>query len=164
MTKELQCFCMKHCAVCKVPTVHDIGRRLNDLTAGVSCRGFSTTNMSRLSQGGMAHFESDLFEHWISQLIVDEPDTGCLENVLGMSIKAKADPIAPLTHVLNRLEERAPMYHVIVLFLDATAYMVLSRKRLFLHVMHKRCGGAKAHARQVYLLKAGHSKAMEVAS
>ena len=155
MTTDKACLCMKHVAMCKVPTADDIGRRPNDLTAGVSCRGFSTTNFDRLVKGAMAHPESDLFEHWISQLVADEPDTGCLENVFGMVIKAKADTVAPLTFVLDAIAVRAPMYDVIVLFLDSIVHMVLSRKRLFVHVMHERCGGAKAHARQVHMLKAG---------
>ena len=77
----------------------------------------------------MAHEESDLFDHFISQLVQDEPDTGCLEHVFGMMIKSKADTMAPLTFVLTAIAERAPIYHVIVLFLDSIVHMVVSRNR-----------------------------------
>ena len=144
---------MNHSAERTKPTPATLGRNPHSNKAGLSCRGFSTTNRYRMSAGGFAHDESDLFEDWIDSTLADEPDESMVENVLGMALKSKADDKSPLQIILDRVALRLPMYHVIVVFLDSELYLVLTRKRLWIHVYHKRVGGEAAHRRMVIMIK-----------
>ena len=145
--------CMVHDAACDVPRKRPNGKPPHAHKAGVSCRGFSTTNKYRLAKGAAGHEDSDLFHHWISQTKEDKPDEAMLENVFGMLIKSKSDTLAPLTALVNKAREELPMYDIVVYFFDCILYLVLKRRRLFVHAMHVRVGGAEAHTRMTSMLK-----------
>ena len=147
-------WCMVHGKRCKAPTPHQLGRKVTSMSSGLSCCGFSTAFQKRLSEGGFVHPESHLFHAFIDMLIRDDADSGFIENVFGMLVKSKKDAIAPIVLIIAESNRRAPQYSVRVFFLDSETYLVLSRKRVFIHVFHQRVGGRDAHRRMARMLQA----------
>ena len=70
-----------------------------------------------------------------------------------MLIKSKSDTLAPLTALVNKAREELPMYDIVVYLFDCILYLVLKRRRLFVHALYVRVGGAEAHTRMTSMLK-----------
>ena len=150
--------CMTHCQMCPATTPQDLQHRpgvspLQKLTAGISCRGFSTTNAERMTGEYENHSETDLMDSWISHLKQDSPDEGLLENVFGFVIQTKKQPISPLQKLFRKLQEETPEYHALVIFIDGGTFNRVNRKRVYVHACHSRAGGQAAHDRMSSLLK-----------
>ena len=70
--------CMEHLKPCVVPG-RATGIQITDKSAGVSCRGFSTSNMHRLTLGAEQHEDSDLMLFWVQGVKQEEPDEATVE-------------------------------------------------------------------------------------
>ena len=155
VAREGEGVCMTHTRRCRAEDFSWPGkRRPNADMAGVSCRGFSTAHKSRMTKGAFAHSDSDLFESWVAGIKKDEPDFAVMENVLGMSIQTSKEDEAPLRRIVEFIERELPQYSCVVIWTDAIVWLVLNRKRLWIHLVHKRAGGRAAQDRFIALLKA----------
>ena len=131
-------FCMRHNQICEPD---DMCGRSTFVIAGVSCRLFSTANKDR-TKGTKDHEDAGLAEAWVLQVERDEPDSAVLENVFGFAMReSKAEPASPLVQLLKYIKERLPMYSVRVYWMEGHVFLVLARRRVFVHLIHKRAGG-----------------------
>jgi hypothetical protein len=85
-----------------------------------------------------------------------DADDGWLENVFGLAVReSKDDGVAPLVRLVNRAHELLPRYSVLVIFVDGQSFNILARRRIYIHVLHERRGGATTQARIGNYIQAG---------
>ena len=148
--------CMIHGARCGVDISEMYpGRNLNCLGAGTPCLGYSTQNQYRSHGSAENHAQSGLYKEWISSIKRHQPDSAWHENVFGSLLRqSKQQPKSPLQLCLEIVEQELPQYHAVVLFLDGSTFLWFSRRRVFIHLFHRRAGGRGASKRMVALMKA----------
>ena len=61
--------------------------------------------------------------------------------------ESKKIPEAPLVAILALCAEKIPEWDLAIYFIDGYNGGVLSRRRVYLHAYHQRCGGRSAHER-----------------
>ena len=149
LSKDGAGFCIDHAQVCNISDhwLGQLGRRITSLIAGLSCRPYSTANNQRNS-GTQDHSESHLFEAFVREAKRLNVLEAWFENVLGLLIReSKTEPQAPIRRILDRAKEIAPEYDVGIYFVDSAHFNVLTRRRVYIHLLHSDAGGAEAHKR-----------------
>jgi len=146
-------FCFDHGEICNVPQPQP-GRKVNSVTTGWSCTPYSTSSHTR-GAGTVDHPDGHLWESWLQELVRSDADEGWAENVFGiLHRESRADPDAPVKKMLVKAEEVAPQFHMAIYFMDAWDSWLFTRRRVYVHALHVRCGGAEAHGRMDSYVKA----------
>ena len=123
---------------------------------GVSCFPLAIANKDRLSKGSEHHADAGLFYAFIQFMFDHEPQSAWLENVFGFLLReSKTNPEAPITRFLREAQRLlGDKYSIRVFLLDAGTFLCFTRKRVWIHFMHKDAGGARAHMRMAAMVKA----------
>ena len=139
-------FCYEHGTVCK-PERPPENKQVSKVV-GFMCSPYSTTRSKRLAEGTEAHPESGLYEAAILSAVEDDVDELWLENVFGLAVREKrGDDVSPLQRLIGLAHKNAEDYDVAVYFMDASLFLFMSRRRIWIHLLHQRRGGAACHAR-----------------
>ena len=98
--------------------------------------------------------EGQMWESWVDELVRDEPDSSTAENVFGLLHReSKEVAEAPIHKMLSVAKVKAPMFSFMVVFIDQADILILVRRRVLIHAMHRRAGGAAAHDRMQNYIK-----------
>ena len=147
-TSHGECFCFMHGAVCSTALPSTAVHK--KLTAGTSCRPFSTARVGRMKLGTEDHHERDLWSAFLRHLVTDDLDEAWLENVMGLLLReSRSNPKSPLQGMLEQASVEAPMFSVRALFMRGSQFLFMSRRRVFIHFCHQRRGGAATQDRMV---------------
>ena len=77
-----------------------------------------------------------------------DADEGWGENVFGvLHRESRLDPDAPVKKMVAKAAEIAPLYDCAIYFVDSLDSWVFGRRRVYIHLLHQRCGGREAHRR-----------------
>ena len=139
-------FCFDHSQVCEVPKPQP-PRRVTSKVAGWSCGPYSTSRNAR-GQGTTCHSEAGLWESWLAELIRLDADEGWAENVFGiLHRESRLQTDAPVKKMIEAAARDAPQYHMAIYFVDAWDTWICTRRRVYIHALHERCGGRESHQR-----------------
>ena len=146
-------FCYEHGCVCEATIPQDVAHK--KFTCGTSCKPFSTARAHRISEGTMQHKDRNLWDAFLNELLRIDADEAWLENVMGIVMReSKEVAKSPLQSMIEEASEKAPQYAIRVFFMPGNTFLPLSRRRVFVHMLHNRRGGAAAQDRMVGYLKA----------
>lgn len=157
-------FCAIHKEVCSADPPPHKRKAFRSLVAGTSCRGYSTANFHR-PEGTTTHPESQLVPAWCKEVKRGDWDEGWLENVFGLGKREnKKNPVSPLQLLADTVTEELCEYHLQIYFVDGGDCNCLTRRRIWIHVLHNRHGGAATHAKMNNYIKAGSSSSSNSSS
>ena len=139
-------YCYDHQKECEVTMPEDC-LKPNSTVVGFTCTPYTTSSIKRPA-GTTVHSESHLFDAFLDEMIRNDSDEGWAENVFGVLHRESAkDPQAPITRMIADANAKAPAYDVAVFFLDGHNHWVMTRRRVYIHLLHERVGGKVAHER-----------------
>ena len=148
-------YCFEHGQRCELSEADSFNADAH--VNGTSCKPFSMVNQYRhVGAGSAAHSEADLMWYHIHYLLKEQPLTSLLENVFGFLIReSKTQENSPLQQFLDVAKRKVGhLYSIQVFYLDASCFLVYTRRRVWIHFMHKAAGGAQSHALMASVVKA----------
>ena len=113
---------------------------LDILVAGVSCKPYTRARAKRM-EGTRAHGDADLSDHWISLVKRLVPMACIFENVWGITqCESKTEKRTPLSRLRNEIQAQLPDYNIVIFAMCGSTWMVMSRRRVYMILVHKRAG------------------------
>ena len=128
---------------------------IDQLVAGISCRPFSTSRMTRMTMGSEAHSDFMLLPAFIRMLQRLQPKGALLENVFGMSLpESTDDPVSPLMKVVEWMRNDGLPYGVRIFVVCGSTFLRWRRRRIYMSLIHNDHGGEDACRKQELIVKA----------
>ncbi len=138
-------FCLRHGMVCIA--VVPAGAKLRSYLCGFSCTPYSTAAPSR-DEGTESHAEAHLWESYVREIKRTDPDEAWGENVMGIAKReSKVDSVSPLQKIVEACAVELPQMHLLVFFVCGRTFGPMVRRRILVHLLHHRRGGARAQER-----------------
>ena len=148
-------FCFYHNTVCAA----EIGApRIHKYVAGFECSPYSMARTKR-HEGTEEHSDAALFDQFLAEILRTDADEANGENVMGLaSPESRRNPVSPLQQMSQKVEVKAPAYDFKVFFMDGKTAGPCDRRRIYIHLLHARVGGAAAHKRMCKYVQVTCSK------
>ena len=139
-------FCFTHTSVCRAVVIERGGVLYIVMVAGTSCCPYSTFRKGR-SDGTADHAEGHLAEAFLDEVARQDYDEALFENVFGMGIReSRQEERSPLQNIVESAGRKCPQHHVQVYYMNGELHNILCRRRIFVHLLHQRRGGAQTHS------------------
>ena len=136
-------FCVKCQQVCAAVCDEEI----DDNSCGFSCRPFSMAVFNR-DAGTVDHPEGMLWHDWVADVKRTNPGEAWGENVTGIALReSKAVAKSPLQLIVEDCAVELPTMHLLVFFVNGSVAGAMCRRRIYVHLLSDRRGGAVAHQR-----------------
>ena len=141
-TVTLKGFCALHGREHAMNTV--VGT-VDCIISGLSCKPFSCARSKRFSQGSNAHKDADLYQAFLQILRALKPKIALVENVYGLLLpESKQVKQTPLETFLAEVAASCEGYHPVVFLMHGSTFMILTRRRVYILLIHESAGGARA--------------------